>query len=104
MMKQEKKASRSDPKGLFGREVLAETLAEIRIVKLEEVLSRTLKAMGIDAKITDSQERKLVTVFTIVIDERQRQVAIGNNVASSENPAGEVQGILRMHGLGIPSK
>ena len=95
---------KSDPKGLFGREVLAETLAETRIKRLEDVLIEALKGMGISAKITDSEERSLVTVFTILIDERQRQVAIGNNVASSENPAGEVQGILRMHGLGILSK
>lgn len=105
MRKLEKRASSSDPhKGMFGREVLAESLAEGRILKIEGYLKAALSDLGIEAKITDSEERKLVAVFTIVIDERQRQVAIGNNVASSENPVGEIQGILRMHGLGILSK
>jgi hypothetical protein len=102
-MKQEKKL-KSDPPRLFGREVLAETLAESRTKRIEEIISGALEKMGIAAQITDSEERKLVSVFTIVIDGRQRQVAVGNNIVESEDPVSEAQGILRMYGLGMLSK
>ena len=60
--------------------------------------------MGINAEIPDKEERSLVTVYRIIIDGRERSVAIGHNIVDSSDPAGEIQGILRMYGLGILSK
>ena len=87
--------------GFAGREVLAELLSSDPKQKL---LEQALEKMGIAAEITGKEVKNLVTVFKMVIEGRERSVAIGHNVADSSDPIGEIQGILRMHGLGVLSK
>jgi hypothetical protein len=97
----EKKASKSDPPKAFGREVLADTLADSRIGKIQETLSEALKGMGIEAQIAFSEEKNLVSIFKVIIEGREIEVAIGNSVADAQDPAAEIQNVLKMFGLGV---
>ncbi|HSB46403.1 MAG TPA: hypothetical protein VLD37_00185 [Candidatus Bilamarchaeum sp.] len=101
MKKLEKRATKSDPpKGAFGREVLAESLSESRLPKIQEALISALKELGLEGQVTVSEEKNLVTSFKVVVDGRERDVAIGNSVADAENPVAEVVNVLKMFGLG----
>ncbi|MEW6722583.1 MAG: hypothetical protein AB1324_04945 [Candidatus Micrarchaeota archaeon] len=97
-----KKDEPDSGRGFVGRELLASGRLEsgFRPRTKRYALSQALKGMGIEAEITSEEEKKLVTNFTIVIDGRERTIALGDTILEAADPIAEVQGVLRMFGLG----
>lgn len=84
-------------RGFAGREVLAELLSADFDKK--GFLEQALSEIGVAARVSVVEEKKLVTLFRLETDGRERSVAIGHKVVDSADPVSEIKGILRMHGL-----